>query len=200
MPGIDPVVVDYTEGALARYADALDHVRLISDRRERLLDDQVDTENQFLRHLAADYELKVIGVKDLEDAYFAYRSVAAPKFSLRWDAIVPVTSSTIQIRTRHGAGRPNGPNGTWRGECPLDPWAPAPIAGVSVVYILFDLKNVPCYVGSSKNLRSRLKRHARDKEFGTRQAFACKDREAAYELEVRLLGERKPYLNKKVGR
>lgn len=90
------------------------------------------------------------------------------------------------------------PDGTWRGEWPLAGSDSLPANGACVVYVLYDTPNEPCYVGSTQNIRARLKRHRMDgKEFAWWSAFGCADREAAYRLEERLLSEWQPYLNRK---
>lgn len=67
--------------------------------------------------------------------------------------------------------------------------------------MLFDEANVPCYVGSTKRLSDRLRQHKKDgKPFVRWQAHPCRDRDHAYELEVRLLEQHLPYLNKKASR
>ncbi len=96
---------------------------------------------------------------------------------------------------------PNGPAGSWFGECPLNDGEPLPPKWTCVVYVLFDHENVPCYVGSTNQFRQRVKRHAYDgKRFVRWVAYPCADREAAFDLEVKLLAEHKPYLNVKAGR
>jgi hypothetical protein len=95
---------------------------------------------------------------------------------------------------------PNSPDGTWHGTWPLHGGS-FPSYGMCVVYVLYDHANAPCYVGSTQNLKVRLKWHAGDgKAFRQWTAFRCADRAAAYALEDRLLAEHKPYLNKKAAR
>jgi hypothetical protein len=179
----------------------MDHIRLVNERRDRLLAAQVDAERQLIHRLNSDYVAGVVSLDDLITIYYDYRDVAAPGFSARWNEAAEVKSSRITTFAHDAKRRrPNGPCGTWRGDYPLSPHEPAPVDGTSVVYILFDAANTPCYVGSSGHFRARLRKNGANKTFTTWQAFPCADREAAYELEVRLLEERKPYLNKKVGR
>jgi hypothetical protein len=58
---------------------------------------------------------------------------------------------------------------------------------------------VPCYVGSTEQFSVRLGQHT-EKPWESWLAYPCDSREAAYVLEVKLLTEHKPYLNRKVGR
>jgi predicted GIY-YIG superfamily endonuclease len=68
------------------------------------------------------------------------------------------------------------------------------------VYVLFDAAGEPCYIGSTQNFRERARVHRTGIAYERWVAYPCTDREAAYELETRLLKEHKPYRNKKRGR
>jgi hypothetical protein len=179
----------------------LDHIDRLTSKIETLQAALDDARAQFCHRTAASMKRGEVTQHDLPAIYSAYREAThrAVGFAKAWDAAIPVTAGALNQSTRHGRATPNGPEGTFVGAFPLDQWDPAPLTGASVVYILFDAMNVPCYVGSTKAFRERLKAHT-DKAFTNWQAFPCADREDAYDLEVKLLRERKPYLNQRVGR
>ena len=59
----------------------------------------------------------------------------------------------------------------------------------------------PLYVGSTHVFAERVKRHYIDgKPVKFWQAYLCSDREAAYQMEDRLLKEHMPVMNRKAGR
>lgn len=177
-------------------AATLAHMVLLKRKQARLREVHLDAEIQVLTAISAAYAGGDMSVWDLADLHTDFAAAAAPGYRKRWNAAIPVSA---ELLTRRSKNRPNGPHGSWQGTFPItDP--PAPSAGMDVVYVLYDHANVPCYVGSTDNFRVRLARHGRDKRFATWTAFPCPDREAAYQLEERLLAEHMPYLNKKRGR
>jgi hypothetical protein len=204
------------DDALAPYRDTLFHIGLIQAKIDKLIKAQVDAEEQVLHRAGRDYAAGRLTIESLQALYKRYRDLvwreASPgrreyysraPFSWLWNQNVPVRSDQLPhfVKRADTARRhePNGPHGSWEGEYPIG-YAPRPPDGQSVVYVLFDHANVPCYVGSTKNFKYRIKTHARDKKFARWAAYPCEDRESAFELEERLLAEHKPYLNKRVGR
>ena len=198
------------------YEDTLFHIDLIIKKRQKLLNAQVEAERQVLHRIGRDYVAGRLTLTQLHELYRRYRDlvypedkhgrrayVSRPAFSELWNEAVPVYSHKIAQAVKsewlYKRYEPNG-DGTWWGDNPLTTEAPRPRDGQCVVYVLFDDVNVPCYVGSTEAFKSRLKAHTREKAFSRWVAFPCADREAAYVLEVKLLGEHKPYLNKRVGR
>lgn len=178
-------------------AATLQHIGLLRRKQERLLETQIAAEEQFLHSVAAAHAAGELDTHGLAEAYQEYRLAAAAGFQKRWDAAIPVSAATLR---EWPSAVPNGPSGSWEGTYPIN-GGPAPRPGVCVVYVLFDLANQPCYVGSTSGFRVRLGDHRRDgKSFVRWTAFPCTDREAAYQLEDRLLAEHQPYLNKKRGR
>ena len=178
------------------------HIVLLNGKRDRLLAAQLAAEEQFLTHVARLREAGSLSEAELALIYGSYADCAAPGYMKRWKAAIPVSAARLQRLLRSpGRGAPNMPDGTWRGAWPLAEDAPLPPAGACVVYVLYDAANEPCYVGSSQNLRARLRSHkTAGKEFAWWTAFACADRETAYRLEERLRSEYQPYLNKKRSR
>lgn len=181
------------------YAATLQHIEFIAAKRARLLTAQLDAERQLLHRAASDYAVGRLAPDALAELFQRYRTLIAdngrPSMTEMWNDNVPVGIAQLKA---HIAPRPNI-DGTWRGVYPFaDDWRPP--LGQSVVYVLYDALNVPCYVGSSEQFSTRLNTHARTKAFAAWIAYPCTDREAAYELEDRLLGEHKPYLNRRSGR
>lgn len=179
-------------------AATLQHVEMLHKRQQKLVAMRDEAEHQMLHRLGIDYRAGHVSDSQLAAVFQRLKQLEIPGRSTRWDAHIPHDWAAMGDLFRW---KPNGPNGTFVGEWPLHPRAVAPRGGKSVVYVLFDASNEPCYVGSSCNLRQRLKAHARDgKVFTSWQAYPCRDREHAYELEVQLLRERMPRLNRKAGR
>lgn len=178
------------------------HIALLNRKREQLHAAQIAAEEQFLCHVARVWREGRLTEPELALTYRAYADVGALGYGKRWNATIPVDHRRLSNLLRQpGRGQPNMPDGTWRGSWPLAEGDSLPVNGTCVVYVLYDAVNEPCYVGSSQNVRARLKRHRMDgKEFAFWTAFPCADREAAYQLEERLLVEYQPYLNKKRGR
>ncbi|WP_068924976.1 GIY-YIG nuclease family protein [Planobispora rosea] len=181
------------------YEATLQHIELIARKRDKLLAAQLDAENQVLYRAASDYAAGRLSPDGLAEIYQRYRAVIAtderPSMTQVWNENVPVSIAQLKARI---SPQPNI-DGTWRGVYPFaDDWRPP--LGQSVVYVLYDADNIPCYVGSTQEFSTRLNNHARDKAFTAWTAYPCTDREAAYQLEDRLLKERKPYLNRKASR
>lgn len=178
------------------------HISLLYRKRALLRSSQIAAEEQFLHRVSQLYAAGAMTEMELAFAYRAYADYAVTGFMKRWGATVSVPAGRMQYLLRDLATRnrhvPNMPDGTWRGTWPLDGGSRVPASGTCVVYVLYDGKNVPCYVGSTKDLKARLKWHADDgKPFVCWSAFRCQTREAAYRLEEKLLAEHQPYLNKK---
>lgn len=180
------------------YAATLQHLELLRGKRDALQARQAGAESQHLKRIGDAYTAGTIDLDDLVVAYFEYKAVSDPGYSTRWNAAVPVTAARVQARIRSLAYRaPSGPHGTWEGPYPFG-GETTPGSGTSVVYVLFDYSNVPCYVGSTKHFRGRMNRHAKEgKQFCWWNAFPSANRAEAYAIEDRLLHEHKPYLNKR---
>lgn len=176
----------------------LHHLGLLDARRRRLVEAQIEAEGQLFHRIGAMYQNGQITDAELLEIFNRCRAVRIDGTTSRWDAHVGIAWR----RLLHGARYlPNGPEGTWVGVAPLPPDDNAPRAGIPVVYVLFGEDNEPCYVGSTADLRTRLKAHLKgEKEFVRWQAYRRDSREAAYVLEERLLAERMPRLNRKAGR
>jgi hypothetical protein len=177
----------------------LQHAEAVSRRRQRLEQAQLEAEEQLLHRAAIQYAAGQLDLDGVHRLHLWFKEFGMPRRSSRWNAAF----GAVQWNRVEGLlrWRPNGPEGTWIGANPLAGSECAPPPGTAVVYVLFDEANEPCYVGSTGDLRARLKAHATDgKQFARWQAYGCESREAAFELEDRLLAERFPRLNRRRGR
>jgi len=179
-------------------SSTLQHIRLIQEKEARLATARREALAQVLHRIGSEYRT---GRLTPEQFFEAFREIHALEMSgrmLMWNEIIGVSWQRL---TQLGKQLPNGPEGSWVGEYPIPAEAPRPIYGISVVYVLFDETNQPCYVGSTNKLSARLNAHKKDgKRFVRWQAHHCGDREHAYLVEDRLLREHKPYLNRKASR
>ncbi|WP_157251093.1 GIY-YIG nuclease family protein [Nonomuraea typhae] len=181
------------------YEATLQHIELIARKRQKLLAVQRDAERQVLHRAGRDYVAGLLPPEALVALYQRYRDLIAINAwratTDLWYAAIPVRPEQLRMRT---SPRPNI-DGTWRGDFPFaEDWRPP--TGQSVVYVLYDAASTPCYVGSTDQFNARLNAHSRGKSFTRWIAYPCDDREAAYQLEDRLLKEHKPYLNRRAGR
>lgn len=182
----------------ASIASTLQHIRLIQEKERRLVEARRSALEQTLHRIGSDYRTGRLTPGQLFAAFLKIRALEMSGRMHMWDEIVGMSwQRLIQL----GKQLPNGPEGSWVGDYPIPADAPRPIYGISVVYVLFDEANQPCYVGSTNKLSARLNAHKKDgKRFVRWQAHHCVDREHAYRLEDRLLRQHKPYLNRKASR
>jgi hypothetical protein len=174
----------------------LQHISLLRHKQDRLRAAQIEAEHQLLHSVAAAYRANKLDLARMAVIYRDYATVAVSGFQQRWNLAVPIPAKQVPHLDR---GKPNGPNGSWFGTYPIG-HATCPLPGVCVVYVLFDGAGEPCYVGSTQQFRRRIGAHRMSIGFERWIAYPCADREAAYELEVKLLKENKPYRNKRRGR
>lgn len=174
------------------------HIEIIRSKEARLVEAREQALRQALHGIGSDYNTGRLTHRQLCIALTAVRELNLRGAMNAWDEVVGVSwKRTLQLAKQP----PNGPQDSWIGDYPFHPGTVAPIAGVSVVYVLFDASNEPCYVGSTEKFRPRLRAHAKDgKQFVRWQAHPCRNREHAYLLEDRLLKEHLPRLNRKAGR
>lgn len=172
---------------------SIDHVSRTNERMDRLAIARDGAVEQVIHRIAQEYAAGALTTTDLlavRDQLIGSRG----RWNTCWNkAGLPSRAMLNSIL----ANSPNGPSGSWYGtEAYPTADDPMPPNGVSVVYVLYDAANLPCYVGSTENFRSRLRSHTRDgKPVKYWTAFPCPDRESAYRLEYDLLGTHKPYLN-----
>jgi hypothetical protein len=189
---------DLPEGLATSVSATLQHIQLIEAKVSRLTEARRDALAQVLHRIGTEYRAGAITQGHLCATLAAIRHIQMPGRMKMWDEIVGVPWKRVVQLARQ---LPNGPEGSWVGEYPLLADASRPIAGIPVVYVLFDQDNEPCYVGSTDKFSVRLSAHVKDgKHFVRWQAHPCDDRAAAYRLEDRLLKRHKPYLNRKASR
>jgi GIY-YIG catalytic domain len=191
-------IEEMPESLHASLTATLQHIRLIQEKEARLANARQEALAQALHRIGSDYRT---GRLTPEQLFAAFTEIHALEMSGRmhmWNEIVGISWQRL---TQLGKQLPNGPEGSWVGEYPIPADAPRPIYGISVVYVLFDEANEPCYVGSTNKLSARLNAHKKDgKRFVRWQAHHCGDRDHAYRLEDRLLRQHMPYLNRKASR
>lgn len=184
------------EGELGKSLSAtLQHIELTYDRQIKLTSAREQAEMQVLHRVGSAYRCGEIGIVEIKKFHNAYSRLETPGRRTRWNAEIDMPYQTVGRM-----GLPNGPEGTWIGDWPRPEGDATPPLRLPVVYVLFAPTNEPCYVGSTGQFTTRLSVHARDKDFRHWQAYPCREREQAYLLEERLLRERLPFLNRKVGR
>lgn len=182
----------------ASIASTLRHVELLCEKEEKLKAARHQAEEQLLHRVGSAFRCGDIDHAQLIAVFDRYRAMGLVGRLLRWDAHIDIPWKQMCYLARQA---PNGPEGSWVGEYPFTTESTAPTSGISVVYVLFDSMNEPCYVGSTHTFRTRMAHHHRDgKPFVHWQAHPCRDREHAYLLEDRLLKEHMPRLNQKAGR
>lgn len=197
------MTAEVAEEVSASYGSTLQHIELLRAKIATLQAAQEQAEDQVIHRAACDYQAGHLSIEELFTLYKWIRERTVGRILTRWNQHMPREAWSQCIRhtvNRIHLHRPD-PDGTWRGIYPLDRSVRYPAPGVSVVYVLFDEANDPCYVGSTKDFGTRVDAHRRDgKQFARWMAHPCTDRESAYELEARLLREHLPYLNKRAGR
>lgn len=174
------------------------HIELLYAKEQRLEAARREAQEQLFHSIGAAYRAGEIGDLELIAIFKRVRATKVPRSLTYWNAHIEINWRKID---RLEENLPNGPEGSWVGEWPSPQRAPHPIAGIPVVYVLYDVDNEPVYVGSTGKFRARMGQHVTaGKSFVYWQAHRCRDREHAYQMEVRLLGQRLPRLNFKVGR
>lgn len=192
VPTVEPTSFEDPAGRLA----------LIGQQVNLLERQRVRAEEQLFAAIGHDFRMGRITKEDLVDIYRSVRPYLSNGFSARWEERIPVPFRWVQGAAKlANMGRMNGPNGTsWTGVWPPERNAPAPLNNTPVVYVLYDAAGEPIYLGSSKNLRSRLKAHSRERDFAAWIAVPCASREAAYLKEDYYLRTCPPAQNKKQSR
>jgi RNA-splicing ligase RtcB len=176
----------------------LEHIERISARIASLTRIQEQAETQLAHRVGTLARSGRITRAEALGIYRAVQRVAHEGKSLRWNQEMPkgFTSSSLMVSPERDVNyEPNGPGGTWLGTSMHS--YPAPTEGQCVVYVLYDTDNVPCYVGSTMQFKTRMRQHRRSgKKWVAWRAMPCADRTEAYEREREMLREYAPYLNK----
>lgn len=175
-------------------SSTIQHVERLTRKIDQLDETRRDAVAQLVHRIAQEYRSGLVELVDLLAAYDRLKATAGPGWGTAWLAVeLPRRAAIVSLI----AALPNGPGGSWWGTGAY-PSAdhPMPPPAQSVVYVLYDAANEPCYVGSSEQFRTRLRTHIREGKTVTYwTAFPCADRDSAYRLEDRLLKQHKPYLN-----
>lgn len=172
----------------------MQHVEQLASKISTLDQARAASIDQLTYRIKQEYRAGTLSIHDLLAAYERLKANAGPRWSKAWYGLELPGPAAMRSLI---AAIPNGPNGSWYGVGRIPSVDhPMPTNGQSVVYVLYDAENQPCYVGSSEQFRIRLKAHIKDgKPVTYWTAFPCPDRDAAYRLEDRLLKQYKPYLN-----
>lgn len=179
-----------------------EHIERMADKIYALTMAQQDAERQVFFRLYVLYSDGVIDADRLLDINLMWAAQHCyDGWEMRWlDAGLPGEEELTTLfleGLRYRQNEPYGWAGDWRR---ASDQTPMPRRGQSVVYVLYDDRNQPCYVGSTGDLTARLKAHRKDgKKFVYWTAYPCVDRTEAYRLEDRLLKGEMPYLNKRRG-
>ena len=182
----------------ASFAATAAHIRRLGNKETTLTAAREAAEVQAFHALGSAYRTGEICFRELYRYFLEVRALRLPGQGTRWSEQVGIDTNEMILR---GRWIPNGTEGTWFGNWPIGRDDSAPKDGQNVVYVLFDVENEPCYVGSTSKLRQRMRRHEKDgKTFLRWQAYPAEDREAVYRLEDRVLRERLPKLNVKASR
>lgn len=187
--------------------DTAQHIAVLQRKIDQLLARRDEAWAQLLAATLREYDECLTEV-DLADMLADMKASYGNGFGAFWNAHMPDRISWQRVRSAAEQQRQwseqydeNVRLGFWSGAIPLTGGYPVPRRGVSVVYVLFDMNNRPCYVGSTDDFKRRLKQHCREKaDLARWMAYVCPTRDDAYQLEVKLLNEHKPYMNKKRGR
>lgn len=179
------------------------HIDLVQAKLDKLAAVKEDAWEQVLTAAARLYRSDQLTTAHMLQLHRDMKLSYGPGFTRIWNRVMPVKSSQLpHFAARERRIAEERERDRWYGTFPLDGNYQVPSKGVAVVYVLFDKVDVPAYVGSTDQFRTRMGSHRRDRPdiFARWVAFTCESRDAAYQLEVRLLAENLPYLNRKVGR
>src|SRR6266566_6531761 len=75
---------------------SLQHIALLQAKRERLLTSQVEGEGQLLHRANAVVMAGGMTELDLADIYTAYSAIAAPGYTQRWNAAIPIPAARMK--------------------------------------------------------------------------------------------------------
>lgn len=179
------------------------HIDVVQSRLDRLEEVKRESWEQLLTTVARLHRQGRLTTAQLLAFSREMHHSYGPGYSRVWDRNIAIPVKKLRhVVAREERAALDRARPHWSGTWPLSEHDLAPSIGVSGVYVLFDRDGVPAYIGSSETFRSRMHAHKRNFSgvFDRWVFYVCEDREAAYELEVRLLREKLPYLNKKAGR
>lgn len=179
------------------------HIDVVQSRLDRLEEVKRESWEQLLTTVARLHRQGRLSTAQLLAFSREMHDSYGPGYSRVWDRNIAIPVKKLRhVVAREERAALDRARPHWSGAWPLSEHDPAPSFGVPGVYVLFDRDGVPAYIGSTETFRPRMTVHKRNHPgaFDRWVFYVCEDREAAYELEVRLLREKLPYLNKKASR
>lgn len=183
--------------------DTAAHINIIQAKLYRLEQAKRDSWEQLLTAAARMHRRGDLTSAQLLAFQRDMRASYGPGLAAVWNRNISIPLNKLRHVVAHEERIAEERNRThWHGSWPVDGRDPVPSAGMPVVYVLLDGDGVPAYIGSTDFFRSRMKSHNRNHPgvFDRWVLYVCDDREAAYDLEVQLLRQKLPYLNKRAGR
>jgi hypothetical protein len=164
---------------------AVQHIRLLQNKRQTLADALVGAELQFLAELRREYDAGQTTWRGLRDAYATLAAGRLRGLEARWMDAIGVSLEKVVANARWeklGIGE------VWQGHWPLHRGERFPPTGQCVVYVLFDADAHPIYVrGTNRCAHQFAVRQASRMRYLSWMAFGCVDRAEADMLEARLL-------------
>lgn len=189
---------------------SIEHLTRAGKRIETLRTTIRDTEEQIAHRMGVAVRFGTMSYDEACQVIAEVKRYLEPGWMKRWEehSGLPIAkmnhaiSADGRLDPRFERNETWGWSGTYSHDgYPSKTSFPRPAKGVSVVYILFAGDGTPLYVGSTHVFAERVKRHYIDgKPVKFWQAYLCSDREAAYQMEDRLLKEHMPVMNRKAGR
>ena len=170
------------------------HIKRMRKRRDDLYTLIDKAEEQLIHRAGIEF---TSGRIDMFDLHEVTRTVAVQrngKRRTRW--LAAGLPSPEEIRA-FVLSQPNCPDGSWWRQGQYCGGGSRPPDGQSVVYVLYDDRNEPCYVGPIEHFDERLMAHRKDKDFASWRAWPCLDREDAYRRESEMLRDVMPRLNRR---
>jgi hypothetical protein len=162
---------------------AVQHIRLLQNKRQTLTDALVGAELQFLAALRRECDAGQPTWRELRDAYATLAAGRLRGLEARWMDAIGVSPEKVVANAKWEA---IGAGEVWTGHWPLHRGETFPPTGQCVVYVLFDADTHPIYVrGTNRCSRRFADHHAHRTAYSSWMAQACVDRAEASELEAR---------------
>ncbi len=189
--------------AFEQLAATASHIDLVQAKLDKLATVKADSWEQILIAAARLYRSDGLTTAHLLQLHRDMKLSYGGGFTKVWNRVMPIQSNQLpHVAARDRRIAEEQRRQSWYGTFPLDGSYTVPSKGVSCVYILFDRADVPAYIGSTEQFRTRMGSHRRERPgaFLRWICYTCESREAAYQLEEKLLRENLPYLNRKASR
>jgi hypothetical protein len=164
---------------------AVQHIRLLQNKRHTLTDALVGAELQFLAALRRERDAGHTTWRELRDAYATLAAGGLRGLEARWMDAIGISPERVAANAKWEA---IGTGEVWKGHWPLHRGERFPPTGRYVVYVLFDADTQPIYVRGTNRCAHQFAGHRLSlKRHPSWMAFACVNRSGADELEARLL-------------